>query len=492
MKAERLFTIIGLLDEDLIEEAGKAVKRPWTQTLGTAVAACLALSLAAGPMGALLSPKGMKEEAPASSAPAAAAPAAGESAGASAEETPFLSYGGPVLALLGTEDTPLTAERTLSFNLAKPSTAQVEDLYTLSNPTDRDITFTAYYPVTGSLSQMDSILPAITVDGAAADTTLYAGRYAGRFTSAYGSSDPSGTDNLFQPNTWSFYDKRLSEGDLEDALSPAPVLEETVTVYEFSDFVTREDYDAATLAMEFTIDQEATSIMTYGINGASWDEDSGWRQYDFFVPNGMRRETRPKLLIVRGEDLADYTLQGYTDGGCETPLEGLSCSVATYKTTIGELLERLCREYLNYNASGEDVSGILKSDPENISLELFYRCASEILTEYGVLSDAPTDRYGFGRLDEVIQETLILDRIFYTAFEVTVPAGGSVTVAAKCTKVGSFDFPGTDRAGIYGYDFLTYGFLTELMISGVEITGGNVKSGMLLEPQTHYYFEIEA
>ena len=30
------------------------------------------------------------------------------------------------------------------------------------------------------------------------------------------------------------------------------------------------------------------------------------------------------------------------------------------------------------------------------------------------------------------------------------------------------------------------------MISGVEITGGNVKSGMLLEPQTHYYFEIEA
>ena len=84
MKAERLFTIIGLVDEDLIEEAGRSVKRPWTQTLGTVVAACLALSLAAGPMAALLSPKGMKEEA--ASAPAASAPAASAPAGPVFEE----------------------------------------------------------------------------------------------------------------------------------------------------------------------------------------------------------------------------------------------------------------------------------------------------------------------------------------------------------------------------------------------------------------------
>lgn len=480
MKAARLFTIIGLVDEDLIEEAGKTVKRPWTKTLGTVVAACLALSLAAGPMAALLSPKGAKEEA---AAPAASAPAAGESPGASVEETPFLSYGGPVLPLiLGESD--LTAERTLSFDLTKPSKAEVTDLYTLSNPTDQDVTLTAYYPVTGSLSEVDSILPSITVDGTAADIALYAGRYAGRFTSAYGSEDDTRSDNLFQPNAWYFYDKRLAEGDLEDALSPAPALEETVTVYEFSDFVTREDYDAATLAMEFTIDQAQTSIMTYGINGGSWDENSGWRSYHFFVPNGIRRETNCKLLIVRGTDIEDYALQGYTNGGCEEPLEGLSCSVERYETTIGELLTDLCQIYLAENSAGYDVSGILKSDPANISLGLFYRCAAEIMTEYGVLSDEPTDRYCFGRLDEVIYEALILDRIFYTAFDVTVPSGGSVTVTAACTKAGSFDFPGsgTDRQGVYGYDLVTGDFPTTLFVEGKET---------LLDPETHHAFEIE-
>ena len=484
MKAERLFTIIGLVDEDLIEEAGKKQTHPIGRfaynAFGLGMAACLcALFIAGGAnlirMGGF---KGATEE-PAASAPAAPSAGAGEP-GASAEETPFLSYGGPVLPLI-LDENDLTAERTLSFDLTTPSKAQVKDLYTLSNPTDQDISLTAYYPVTGSLSQADSILPAITVDSAAADTALYAGRYAGRFTSAYGSGDDTRSDNLFQPNAWYFYDKRLAEGDLEDALSPAPALEETVTVYEFSDFVTREDYDAATLAIEFTIDQTQTSIMTYGLNGASWDEDSGWRSYHFFVPNGQRRDTKPKLLILRGEDLADYTIQGYTNGGCETPLEGLSCSVETYETTMGDLLERLCREYLDYNLRGEDVSGLLKSDPENISLELFCRLAAESMTEYGVLSDEPTDRYAFGRLDEVIYEALILDRIFYTAFEVTVPAGGSITVAAEFAKEGSFNYPGTYRQGIYGYDLMTGDFPTTLYVDGEE---------RLLEPQTHDSFEI--
>ena len=143
MKAERLFTIIGLVDEDLIEEAGRSVKRPWTQTLGTVVAACLALSLAAGPMAALLSPKGMKEEA--ASAPAASAPAAAEpqSPGAAPESEPFLSYAGPVLPLIVVKDTDLTVSRTLDFSISETSAA-VKDTYLLTNPTDTDLTFTAY------------------------------------------------------------------------------------------------------------------------------------------------------------------------------------------------------------------------------------------------------------------------------------------------------------------------------------------------------------
>lgn len=489
MKAERLFTIIGLVDEDLIEEAGRSVKRPWTQTLGTVVAACLALSLAAGPMAALLSPKGMKEEA--ASAPAASAPAAAEpqSPGAAPESEPFLSYAGPVLPLIVVKDTDLTVSRTLDFSISETSAA-VKDTYLLTNPTDTDLTFTAYYPVTGSLGEVDSILPTLLVDGSAVETTLYAGQYAGTFTSTYGSGDPSHRDNLFQPNTWSFYDKALSQGDLQSALEDAPALGETVTVYAFSDFVTRPDYDAATLAMEFTIDQTQTSVMSYGFNGCSWDEDTGWRQYDFFLPNGQRMDTEPKLLVIRGEDIHNYTLAGYTNGGCEEPLEGLSCRVTRYETTMGALLEELCRSYLRDYASGANISGLLKSDPEHIVPELFYRCAAQLLTEYGPLAQDPAERYAFGRLDDVVSEALILERIFYTAFDVTVPAGSSVTVEAACRKAASFDFPGTDRSGIYGYDLLTYGFPTKLMVTGANITAGNAESGMTLEEETHYYFEV--
>ena len=491
MKAERLFTIIGLVDEDLIEEAGKSVKRPWTQTLGTVVAACLALSLAAGPMAALLSPKGAREEAPAASAPAASAPAAAapQSPGAAPESEPFLSYAGPVLPLIGVNGTDLTAIRTLDFSISKTS-AVVKDTYLLTNPTDADLTFTAYYPVTGSLGEVDSILPTLLVDGSAVETTLYAGQYAGTFTSAYGSGDPSHRDNLFQPNTWNFYDEVLSRGDLTSALEDAPALDEAVTVYAFSDFVTRPDYDAATLAMEFTIDQTRTSILSYGFNGCTWDEDTGWRQYDFFLPNGQRMDRQPKLLVVRGEDIRNYTLGGYTDGGCEEPLERLSCTVTRYETTMGALLEELCRSYLEDYASGANISGLLTSDPENISLALFYRCAAQLLTEYGPLAQDPAERYTFGRLDDVVSEALILERIFYTAFEVTVPAGSCVTVEAECRKAASFDFPGTDRSGICGYDLITGDFPTDLTVTGAAITAGNAESGMTLEDQTHYYFEV--
>lgn len=487
MKAERLFTIIGLVDEDLVEEAVQPQKGSWVKVLTTAAAACLALSLAAGPMAALLSPKGSTEAA----APAASAPAAGESAGCTTESAPFSSYGGPVLPLIGVKDTGITAARTLDFSISGAK-ASVRDTYTLTNPTDLDITFTAYYPVTGSLSEVDTILPALTVDGTTPETTLYPGRYAGTFVSAYGSEDETRTDNLFQPNTWDFYSTLLDGGDLEDALAGIPALEEQVTVYAFGDYVTRSDYDAATLAMEFTIDPEETSILTYGINGASWDENTGWRQYDFFVPNGVRRETERKLLIVRGADIGNYTMAGYTNGGCQEPLEGLSCSVTRYETTLEALLMDLCQAYLDDYAAGYNVSGILKSDPEHISPDLFYRCAAELLTEYGPLADTPTDRYGH-RLDEIIYEALILDRIFYTGFEVTVPAGGSVTVTAACKKAGSFDYPGAndDRRGVYGYDLLTGIFPTALTVTGEEITGGNVENGMELEEETHYYFEVE-
>jgi len=485
VKAQRLFELIGLVDEELVENAMEPPKR---RRFPLAAAACLVLCALSLPiLSGVFSPKGAQmESAPA--APEAEAPSA------PAEGFSFLSYSGPVLPLILPQVTGLEVSRDLTLSVAD-HTAKVTDRYLFTNNSGHDISLTALYPVCGSLSKLDQILPALTVDGAAAESTLHAGQYAGSFVSAYGSGDDTRRDNLLQPSSWDYYDKLLQDkDDAGCALVPMADLSKSVTVYEFSDFVTRPEYDAATLAVEFEIDPESTTVMTYGFNGGTWD--GSWRQYDFFVPNGVRRDLSPKLLILMGDDLHSYDVAGYTDGGCEEPLSGLSCRVERYESDMGTVLERLCQTYLDQNASGIDISGILHSDPANIPVDLFVRCAAEILTEYGVLSEKTAERYEFGRLDEVIHEALIMERIFYTAFEVSLPAGETLSVALDSFKAESFNFPGTERSGITGYDFLTDGLDTTLTLEG--ITPEQLGSNNLPTPQAsptpyyHYYFEIES
>ena len=488
MKAQRLFELIGLVEEDLVLQAMETPRRQ-RFPVGLAAAACLTLCAVSLPLSGLLSPKGAQmESAPAEapSAPSAGAP------GCAAEEFSFLSYAGPILPMIIPQITGLEASRDLVISVTDGSAA-VSDSYIFTNHTEQDFSFTALYPVCGSLSAVDQILPTVTTNGADTETSLYAGQYAGSFTAAYGSGDDSRRDNLLQPSSWDHYDKILQDkDDAGYALVPMADLSEPVTVYEFSDFITRPDYDAATLAIEFTLPSEDTAVMTYGFNGGTWS--GTWRQYDFFVPNGIRRDISPKLLILMGEDIGSYQLAGYTDGSCEEPLSGLSCHVERYESDMGTVLERLCQSYLEQNASGADISGILHSDPANIPPELFVRCAAEILTEYGVLSESPAERYDFGRLDEVIQEALIMKRIFYTAFNITLPAGESTTITACSRRAESFNFPGTERSGITGFDFLTNGLPTTLTVEGV--SAEQLGSNNLPAPQAaptpyhHYYFEI--
>lgn len=97
--------------------------------------------------------------------------------------------------------------------------------------------------------------------------------------------------------------------------------------------------------MTFTTDPEATTVLSYGFNGMSRDADRGWCQYSYFVPDGVRRETETKILIVLGDDIGDYVLQGYADGGCDQEIDGVSCTVTRRETTLADVLDLLCRAY---------------------------------------------------------------------------------------------------------------------------------------------------
>lgn len=512
MKAERLFRILGLVDESLIEEAVSASspaavqrRHPWRRLL--AAAACLAVIFGGGGVLGWAMPQGGTGEAGGGSVPGEP----GESAGIA-----FMSYAGPVFPLTTAEATPdLTAERTVTWDFA-PGTyqdgsprqwgSQVTDEYVLTNSTEVDVTVTALYPFAGSLADLGTIAPSVAVNGVQAAAALYAGAYAGDFRDA--GVDDGSTWNLAPPDSFDDYVNLLESGAyLDQALGDAPVLDVPVTVYRFSDFAAPHDeYRAATQAVTLSIDPEATTILTYGFNGFSRDENNTWQQYDYFVPDGVQAESDLKLLVVLGEDIGDYTLQGYADGGCEEAIDGVSCTVIRQETTLAAVLTELCQAELHDSSQSAQWPGL-----DHLPVPLYQRAVSEALLTSGLLAETPADRYTDGRLDDFLWDVLVQERVLYLAFPVTVPAGGSVTVSADFWKKPSYDYggSGSENAGLQGYDLVTalgstldFTGQTASLVNteNIEIVrqnfGFDLEAGITevaLDPaEPHYYLEIRA
>lgn len=93
-----------------------------------------------------------------------------------------------------------------------------------------------------------------------------------------------------------------------------------------------------------------------------------------------------------------------------------------------------------------------------VSQEMFLGAVSEFINQYGLLSESVRDRYQYGVVEDVISETNTLQRVFYLEFQITVPAGGSVSITVGLHKKPSYDFAcfGSDNKGIQGYDMVTH------------------------------------
>ena len=544
MSAERIFRTLGLIDGSLIDEALPERRRHARRSglPAACLAACLAVVLGLG----WLAAGGLRDPGSGSSGGDAGASGGGivngegpsADSGALAEPgggydgiqdgTVFMSYSGPVFPLTTREPSGLTAVRNVIWDFAPGSYddgsprqwgANVTDSYELTNPTEADVTVTALYPFAGNFRELGQLRPAVSVDGVPAETTLYAGAYSGGFQSTYGAALPD-TMNLDTLDSWTEYQALLESGDyLSRALSDYPVLDVPVTVYQFTDFdAPHEDNQAATQAVSFSIDEDATRILTYGFNGMESEGNTrrcSFRRYSYFVPDGKRREPDTKMLIVLGEDLDGYDLQGYENGGCEREIQGVSCTVTRTETTFDAVLDQLCRTYV-----GEYSSGRAADQPNAhnaVSFEMYKGAVSELLTQYGLLSGAPVDRYSDGRLDDILSETLSHDRVLYLAFPVTVPAGGSLRLECRFWKAPSFDFQcsGSENAGLQGYDLVTSlgssltftrQFAMLLNLGGVEIAGQNFGFDPFDDPQSgrraqpveldldteHYFLEVRA
>lgn len=470
MKAQRLFQILGFVDEDLIDEAWTyapaAKKLPLTRRMpwlrGAAAAACCVLVCTFGFWYLVTGGfRGMGSAAPETAAPETAGDSA-DAGSATTEESEngsstsgdsaagFLSYAGPVLPLTTPEpDTGLTAERALTLDFAPGAHADgtagqwgagVTDRYVLTNPTEADVTVTALYPVTGGLADLPVMAPELTVGGAAAEYKVYAGGYAGTFGDE---NDHDGsTHNLAGPYSWEDYAALVSDEDyLTGALGSGPDLDIPVTVYDFSDVTLTGEAERPELVVSCTFDPEETTILSYDFSSSNWDGSGTWRQYGERI-NPDHWGT--PALIVLGADI-DYAL--LADYGPDAPvLTAAECTVVRRETTLGEALADLCRTEL----ADRDLTA-------DVPLDQYEKAAAELLAAYGPLSDTPMDRYADGRLDDLLGEALTVDRVLYLAVSVTVPAGGSTEVTASFWKRPSYDFggAGTGREDLQGFDVLT-------------------------------------
>lgn len=469
MNEQQLLRAIGSAKPEYLaqsEEAEKKAAHPWKRWGALAASVCLIVGLGAAAFAFVT------RGAPSTPEASSGADASGNSAadGAPADMSAYLAYAGPVMPLTLREEAPeLSASRKLTLDFAPytPETGadgsdadtqrviDVTDAYTLTNESEHDVTITAVYPFVSEVREIGKNSPAICANGEAVQAEVRIGSFAGGFAPAASPGQENSAErmNLRAPEDWENYAAILKSGDdLVSAFEELPALDETVYVYTLTP-VGESMESPATVAMTCDYDPARTKLLTANFNGFGYDEKMQLAQYSFFVS-----QKGTHYLAALGEDIAGYTVQGYEDGGCDPneKLDGLSAIVEREEMTLEAFLRLVIEDVLEaYSIYGQGMEYVRGSEP----LPLYYRAAVEFLLNYGALSDDPVERYAmwYGSLDMMLGDAWVVDRVCYAAFEVTVPAGESVTVTAQLTKEHSYNFYGSGygRENMDGYDFLT-------------------------------------
>ncbi len=403
--------------------------------------------------------------------------------------TSFSSYAGPVLQLtLGEETDAVAARRQLTYSLTPGIWRQdleVVDGYSLTNASEEDVTLTVYYPFVGTLSDLTT--PSLTLDGEElAENNLLAGAVIWH----QGSEGDLGGDYA---SDWEDYQAALEDGSyLAQAIAGVGELTGTVTVY----WLQNADCSAAegenpTLQFSAAIDPEATACFSYGMNGSQWDNETGVFGSSFSVDEEDFESSSLHCVILWGEDVTDYTLQGYENGGCYEGMETeVTATVLREETTWAELLPRLLEDYFSRNP----LEG-------GASEELVAAAAAQWISE---------NRWAVGMLDyDGMSEILSGARVFWLEAEVTVPAGETVTLEAHLTQTASYNYADYSDS-LLGFDLLLGAgsnlTVTETAVTlatpygtrdwdiyaqnyGFDLEGG-VSTVTLEGEEVHYYLEL--
>lgn len=445
MNREELFDGISDVRDDLIQEADRhKLKKatPLWQKIAAAAAA-IALVIGVGSVGFFLF-DGFGANA-----------GGGGDSHTGEEAITYMYYTGPVFPLASLSGSGgVTAVRNTNYDFSNYTVrATVTDSYVLTNTTGSDVTLELSYPFAGNLNDEAVFMPTITIGGQKVETALHVGPYSGGFEGTWG-SDEEGSYNLDYIDSWEGYRALLESGLYRDlAYSGYDTLDLPVTVYRVDNYrILDTETEAAnpTLNFEFRLDGES-AIFTWNSNGGRNDYENGLYQRHIGDLDNTYRPPEAMYVLLVGEDLTQYTLQGYIDGGCDKGEElDITADVTRYETTLEEFI----RSLIDFTPQPDQENSVIA---DYLTQEQYFGCITGMFLSYSELGATPVDRYSFGMLEDYVYGTFPMGRVMYLSFTVTIPAGESLEICASMQKNASYDFYGAGRSSTdcHGYDLVT-------------------------------------
>ena len=422
-------------------------------------------------------------------------------------------YDPPVMPLTAEGDTSgITAERNITFDLTdtkiyadlndawkmgeygRMSTVdevgiiEVNDSYTLTNTTDGDKTISLMYPFECSLNALEgspfisenyigSHIPTVTIDGKTEKTGLIAGDFSGYFSSA---SYPAKDDKSNLEEYWSYEDYLTLLGDvsyLKQALEAPKTIGEKVVVYRIYDCGTTYDTVAndtfVTAKVSFTLGEGAeANVIGYD---RSFGRTGNKIEAEFEI-NNRGEDSNPDIYItVRGGDIENLMLQGYyhdkSNNWNRVKTDDIYYEIERTEKNIDE---DLLKQFITELSADVSLRGAYASYKNGVLTdETIYNAVMKYICKYGEYSDSPIERYLiFGDMASQIDDAVMCERIMYATFDVTVPAGGSVTVNAKHRRYADMKELDDNGHADYGlYMYTTLGSTLDISSQSVDVIG---------------------
>lgn len=469
----KLFRALSYVDAGLTAEAEEyrpTKNRQWTRW--AAAAAALVLTVGIGAAAVRFSRRDITV--PGSETPG------GEAPGGTQGHVPdpgLGTYDGPVLPLAVSEG-GLSARREVTvdldgFHASWPYTFLVTDGYTLTNPGDSPVAVTAYYPFVGTLAAPG--IPKITVDGENVDPALRTGPYPGSFR------EEQSPALLRELGSFEEYRALLSTVPWQDADgADDPVFGLPATVYELRG-VTFTDPDRYAVVEASFGYGEGVTVFTLGFSGDAFRVEEEGNHRTFGV---WSSDEHSRYIIAVGGDITGLAARGWRDATLAEPYGVEITEIVRFETTLGEILDRLAAEYAQADPeTGPDLYFGAPISPE-LGAENLARELRRSFALYSPLGAHPSARYRWEPLERLLRDTLLVRRVMWLEFPVTVPAGGSVHVEGRTVKAASTAYSPAAGGAVSRLDVAgTLG--SNLAFTSAALTLVNAEGAELLDPDNY-------